>query len=125
MPTRKKTQGKKVLVTGGPSFNNKELLERVLKQEAPSVIIAGGLEGPETMATEYGRKHGIRRMSFPMPTPKYTRASAFERNSFMFETAKPDVVIAFPGGIDTHEVVKMARNTNCAVRIVEAPKDTR
>ena len=110
---------KKIVVSGSPSFQNLELLEAVLNEEKPDVIISGGLHtGAEDMAREYARKHGIKRLSFPKRNQKNSRHEYDRRNAFMFETTKPHLVIAFPGGTETHQVVKMAREHNCPVRTV-------
>lgn len=61
------------------------------------------------MAGELGKQLGIRVQKFPADWDRYGKAAGGIRNSQMLIEGKPDLVVAFPGGNGTRDMVLKAR----------------
>jgi len=85
----------KVLVCGSRYFENKELMEDVLKQWDIREIIEGEARGADTLAREYAERHGIPIRAFPAQWNEYGKAAGPIRNSQMVKEGRPDLVVAF------------------------------
>ena len=59
-------------------------------------------------------------LAYPANWKKHGRAAGPIRNKQMLEEAKPDLVIAFPGGAGTANMVKQAREAGVKVEIIYA-----
>lgn len=121
---------KRILVCGGRWFNQEEYLFRVLdhyQEQAAgfAVLIHGEAPGADTMADRWAHTRGIRVEPYPaawddLTTPPvakrfrrdgtpYNAAAGGIRNARMLAEGKPDVVIAFPGGKGTADMIKRVR----------------
>jgi YspA, cpYpsA-related SLOG family len=110
----------RVLVCGGRAFADKELLDRVLtailsefywddEPQAPAMeIIEGGSTGADTLARQWALKHNVPVTSFPADWRQHGAAAGPVRNEQMMNEAQPDIVIAFPGGPGTRDMVRRA-----------------
>ncbi len=103
----------KLLVSGGRSFDDEEFVVRQLVRIHKSVpiteIIHGAAKGVDTYAGEWadsvgipqsGKKYKIDNQAWKT----YGKAAGPKRNRDMFDTAKPDVVLCFPGGSGTKDM---------------------
>lgn len=124
----------KILVTGGRTFNDWNLLWDTLDEATdtgnakPMELVHGMAAGADTGADVWGT---IRRCNctihrYPVSKDDWkTRgyAAGRERNQRML-TEHPDIdlVVAFPGGPGTKDMVWRARQTNIEVREIE-PRD--
>lgn len=61
------------------------------------------------MAGEWARLTGIRELAFPADWENYRRAAGPIRNRQMLVEATPDLVVAFPGGPGTANMIRQAR----------------
>lgn len=110
----------RVLVCGGRTFDNKELLDRVLNAilsefywggDSPHPgmeIIEGGSTGADTLARQWALRQEVPVTSFPADWRKHGAAAGPVRNEQMMNEAQPDIVIAFPGGPGTRDMVRRA-----------------
>ncbi len=103
----------KVLVCGGRDFRDQENLYRVLdrlsKDWGPDVtIIEGDARGADRMAGYWARRHGHTDMKFRADWQSHGRAAGPIRNQQMLDEG-PDMVVAFPGGRGTADMVRRAR----------------
>lgn len=105
----------RVLVCGGRDFNNKELMEDVLKQWNITEIIEGEARGADTLSREYAEEHEIPVKSFPANWNEFGRSAGHLRNSQMLVEGKPDLVVAFPGGKGTMNMIMQAKKANVEV----------
>lgn len=105
----------KVLVTGGRDFRDRALVDEVLGWYEIEVLIHGGARGLDVLAGEYARLRGIREWVFPAQWEKYGRSAGPIRNVAMLQVSKPDVVIAFPGGRGTSNMVSLAEDAGYEV----------
>jgi hypothetical protein len=118
----------RVLVCGGRDFSDAELLGAWLggihKDHGISCLIEGGAPGADTLARLFGEYAGIPVESYPADWTKHGRAAGPIRNAQMLAEGRPDLVIAFPGGKGTADMVRKARIAGVRVAAVSRLKDT-
>lgn len=110
-----------MLVCGGRDFPSPAQVFRYLDEyhaKTPiSELIQGGARGVDTFAKEWAWHNGLIIYTCKAEWEKYGRAAGHIRNARMLEW-KPDVVIAFPGGSGTANMMMQARKAG--VPVVEA-----
>lgn len=102
----------KILVCGGREFRNIKLvndtLDKTLTWETPpTFIIHGGARGADTLAHIWAMSKGIQTCECLPNWNKYNKMAGPRRNALML-LLEPDVVIAFPGGSGTWNMVNRA-----------------
>jgi len=114
----------KVVVCGGRNFRSPAQVWRELELQHAELhitdLMQGGCPtGVDKFARDWAatRPHEIRRWVCKADWDKHGRAAGPIRNSRMVEW-KPDVVIAFPGGAGTANMVKQAEAAGIPVRRV-------
>lgn len=110
----------RVLVCGGRDYNDYDTLKTVLSalqidRGGFSALIHGAAKGADTQAGIYAERHLIPVASFPADWQKDGRAAGPIRNARMLKEGKPDLVIAFPGGRGTADMVRQARKSGIEV----------
>lgn len=102
----------RILVCGGRDFADSDLLNRTLDQLAKThfieAVIEGNGRGADRMAGFWARKHGIDNLKYPPDWDRYGAAAGPMRNQEMIDDGRPDLVIAFPGGRGTQDMIKRA-----------------
>lgn len=78
-------------------------------------IISGMATGADTFAAEWARRFLFPLHEFPANWRKDGRAAGPIRNQRMIDEGKPDVVIAFPGGRGTADMVSRAEKSGIKV----------
>ena len=87
----------KYIIAGGRDFNNRGVLERVLKNfKDIDTIISGCAQGADTLGAEWAAAHHIALQTFPAYWDVYGKSAGFIRNAEMGEHA--DALIAFWDG---------------------------
>ena len=104
----------RVLVCGGRTFDNWEAVHRELHGIGPSVIITGGAPGADRLAEKWANHNGIPLVVYPALWSRGRKAGP-ERNAFMLHDSQPDIVVAFPGGRGTADMVARARKAGLFV----------
>lgn len=112
-----------VLVCGGRDFNDWLLmtltLDEVDSEDHPiSLLINGAARGADKMSTNWALCNGTDYVEYPADWDKYGRAAGAIRNRQMLVEGKPDLVVAFPGGAGTANMIKQARDAGVEVMIV-------
>jgi hypothetical protein len=114
---------RRVLVCGGRNFTDAASVERVLfdlHADVPiSVIIHGDYRGADTLAKRWAYRVGIPHLPFPANWKVSGAAAGPIRNSRMLHEGKPDLVVAFPGGYGTADMVAKAERAGVDVLRVE------
>lgn len=108
----------KVLVCGGRDYSDGGCVARYLTQLKPSCVIQGGATGADYLAMNYAQNHNVRSQTFRADWTKHGKAAGPLRNQQMLDEGKPDVVLAFPGGRGTADMVRRAKAAG--VRVIEA-----
>lgn len=122
----------KILVCGGRYYSNKWLVYTYLdtyrvQYEGNLHIIHGNCvrrnnETNELVGADYYAKcwaydNNISQTPYPAEWKKYGYSAGYVRNKLMLNE-NPDMVLAFPGGKGTANMVKLARNGKIPVYIV-------
>lgn len=108
----------RVLVCGGRDYRGYEVLARALNNEGPTHVICGGASGADEMAAIWANNNSIPHSIYPANWSRDGKAAGPIRNAFMLADGKPDLVLAFPGGRGTADMVKKARAAGVEVREV-------
>lgn len=103
----------RILVCGGRDYDNAERVFAELKGAAEtrgpiSAVIHGGATGADSAAAFWCGMVGCRQLTFKPEWRAKGRAAGPIRNQAMIDEGKPDLVIAFPGGRGTADMVKRA-----------------
>jgi hypothetical protein len=98
-------------------FVNDKLTEIYNRRQRITEIIEGGATGADTCAFWWAKMHGIKSHTFRADWDKHGKRAGFLRNQEMLDTGKPDLVIAFPGGNGTADMV--ARAKKAGVEVIE------
>jgi hypothetical protein len=109
----------KILVCGGRDYNNKEHLYHVLDKanyDGDIEICHGGANGADNLAEKWATDRQVNVTVFPANWA-LGRVAGPIRNQKMLETFKPDMVIAFPGGRGTADMIRKARKAGVPVYI--------
>jgi hypothetical protein len=113
----------RVLVCGSRDCTDAEFVYRALDRLSRSVmvdvVIEGDARGVDRMAGYWARKHKIDNWKFRAEWQRYGNAAGPIRNQRMLDVGKPDLVVAFPGGVGTADMVSRAKKTN--VEIIAIP----
>ena len=104
-----------VLVCGGRDYDNVDKMYSVLDELDMTEIISGHARGADQMAEMYADERGIDVTIFPAEWNKHGRAAGFIRNKQMLDEGQPDLVVAFPGGRGTANMVDLAKKAGVSV----------
>lgn len=104
----------KALVCGGRDFSDEAHLFSVLSSftfEGKKIdsLISGLARGADSLAEKWARANNIPFEGYPADWKQYGRSAGPIRNKQMLDEGKPDVVIAFPGGRGTSNMINQAR----------------
>lgn len=103
----------RVLVCGGRDFNDESavinFLFRLDDDRKITSIIHGGARGADTLGGVAADLLRVPCHVFPANWKRHGNAAGPIRNQRMLDEGKPDVVVAFPGGRGTADMVSRAR----------------
>ncbi|HZO54901.1 MAG TPA: DUF2493 domain-containing protein [Bryobacteraceae bacterium] len=109
----------KVLVCGSRHFADREKIFRdldVLHAEHHfDWLIEGGATGVDSHASAWAATRGVQHDTFWADWSNYGFAAGPMRNKRMLTEGKPDIVVAFPGGDGTADMVRRARSAGVKV----------
>lgn len=110
---------RRVLVCGGRDYADYwtvfEVLDGQHKSDPISCLIEGGALGADRFARRWATDRGVRLQTFDADWMKYGRSAGPIRNKAMLAVGRPDLVIAFPGGRGTANMVRQAREFDIPV----------
>lgn len=116
----------RVLVCGGRDYSDRAKVKEVLDNyigahghhDLPrDVVIVGCARGADTLAEEWADMTGQRIERYPADWDKHGKAAGAIRNQQMLDEGKPNLVIAFPGGRGTADMVRRAKSAG--IRTIE------
>jgi len=102
----------RVLVCGGRDYQNRDAvfdaLNELARQHGWLTIIEGGAKGADSLAREWARLryHGL--VTVPANWQLYGTSAGPIRNEEMLKSGEPDLVLAFPGGRGTADMIHRA-----------------
>lgn len=115
--------GLRVIVTGGRDFADRDLLFRTLDrlhlERGFALLIHGAARGADRLANDWAKERRVPRHPVPADWDGLGPAAGPIRNSEMLGM-HPDLVVAFPGGRGTEDMVGKAKRAG--VQVVEVEK---
>jgi hypothetical protein len=109
----------RVLVCGGRDYDDRRSLDMVLNaahSANPIVcLIHGAARGADTLAADWALAHDVLCNAYPADWDRDGKAAGPIRNRRMLENGKPHIVIAFPGGRGTADMIKQATKAGVPV----------
>lgn len=110
----------RVLVCGGRDYRNPEAVYAVLDNLSHvSCVIEGGALGADCFAAEWADRTGVEHLQFNADWKTHGRAAGPIRNKKMLDEGKPDLVLAFPGGKGTKNMVDQALKVGVKVKFCD------
>jgi hypothetical protein len=106
----------KVLVCGGRDFTGdvSHILDDVNARHGIDLIIHGGAKGADSLAEQWAFRREIDCLRVPAKWKRHGKAAGPMRNTEMLKL-KPNLVVAFPGGKGTENMVKQAKVAGISV----------
>lgn len=102
----------RVLICGGRDFDDWRLLQSTLAQlhaERPfALVITGAANGADNLGSRWAHHQRIPVAEFPANWRFEGKAAGPKRNEAMIALGRPDLVVAFPGGRGTEDMVRRA-----------------
>jgi len=114
----------KVLVCGGRDFDNRDAvfyhLDKINEKTPVSYIITGCSQGADALAQEWALSRLVPAMKYRADWRTLGKAAGPIRNQKMLDHESPDLVVAFPGGKGTEDMVRRAKVARVnSMRIVD------
>lgn len=81
-------------------------------------IISGGARGVDSVAIDFAVVNWCPFVEFKADWKKHGKSAGPIRNQAMIDEGKPDLVVAFPGGAGTADMVHRAAKNNIPVRVI-------
>lgn len=110
----------RILVTGGRDFNDRGLLQSTLDElhdnHCFTLLIHGNARGADRLAGKWAKDRGINVLSCSADWERHGRAAGPIRNRRMLREG-PDLVVSFPGGKGTKNMIEVA--TKAGIDVVE------
>lgn len=94
-------------------FNKK--MDEIFKLGLPELVIEGGAKGADTCAFWWAKSRGVPVRTFRADWDKEGKKAGILRNQRMLDEGLPDLVVAFPGGEGTADMVKRAKDAGIDV----------
>ena len=108
-----------MLVCGGRTYDDAFAVKRYLEAQIVSVVIQGGATGADALAKKWAEDNGIPCIEVRANWKYYGAAAGPIRNDWMLRYCSFDMVLAFPGGTGTANMVRLARASG--IEVVEVP----
>ncbi len=115
-----------VLACGGRTYANEERIFAVLDElharKPITLLVHGAARGADTLAGSWADMRGVACKACPANWMVFGRQAGSTRNGAMLIEHKPDLVVAFPGGPGTADMVVQARwNKVLVLEVKNAP----
>lgn len=112
------------LVCGGRDFSDQRMFDIIMshlvgQRGCPSKLVHGAANGADSLADAWGKRLAIEVVACPADWNKHGKAAGPIRNEDMLIDHKPKLVVAFPGGKGTADMVARANNRRGAIDVIE------
>lgn len=111
-----------VLVCGGRGYHDQARVNEVLGSWRIGKIVEGDAPGADHCASWYAREKGISLATYAADWKSLGRAAGPVRNRTMLLKERPTLVVAFPGGNGTRDMVNQSIKAGVPVLIIDAPE---
>lgn len=82
------------------------------------MLIEGGATGADRLAREWADMNGVQVLTFPAEWNIHGKSAGPIRNKKMLEEGRPDMVVAFPGGRGTQNMINQAHEFGVKVLLI-------
>jgi len=119
----------RILVCGGRDFSDRNFIFKTLAKlyldewndlvdssGENLTVIAGKAKGVDTFAEQWAKCSGFNFLGFPALWKLHLNSAGPIRNQQMIDEGKPDLVVAFPGGKGTANMISKAKKAGIPVR---------
>lgn len=117
----------RVLVCGGRDYGDlkrfveeMDRIDRELPKPGITHLISGCAPGADTLALQWSVKWDLPVSMFHADWRQHGNAAGPIRNQRMLDEGKPDLVVAFPGGRGTADMVRRAKAAG--LKVIEVPQ---
>lgn len=108
----------RVLVCGGRDYGDRDRLFRILDAAHAAnpivTLIHGNARGADQLADDWAMGK-CETLTFTPAWEEHGRSAGPKRNQKMLDEGKPDIVIAFPGGRGTADMIRRAEKAGVPV----------
>lgn len=109
----------RVLVCGGRDWTDTgavyRALDKLRRTEQIDAIIEGNARGIDRIAGYWARRNRIDNLKFRADWNTHGKAAGAIRNQKMLDEGRPDLVVVFPGGRGTADMVRRAKAAGVSV----------
>lgn len=105
----------RVLVCGGRDYNDQLKVTSILNTLGVTSLIHGNAAGADELVDRWAKANHIKVTPFPADWGTFGKSAGPIRNQQMLEEGKPDIVVAFPGGKGTADMVRRAKRAGIEV----------
>ncbi len=112
----------RVLVCGSRDFGDRAAvfneLDRLHCEAADGItlVVNGGASGADKWARDWADERRVACDTFPADWKRWGRSAGPRRNQLMLTAGRPDLVLAFPGGAGTQDMVDRATRAGFRVQ---------
>lgn len=106
-----------ILTTGGRFFDDVLFVDYILGNFKFDIdfIVHGGAKGADSLVENWAKANNVKTEVFRANWNQYGNSAGAIRNVKMYDSYRPDIVIAFPGGNGTAHAISMAKSRNISV----------
>lgn len=97
----------RVIVSGGRHYDDEQFLFEALDRVRPRHIVHGNASGADSLAGRWAEARGVPQTRYPAQWKRYGKKAGPLRNNQM-ATDGADLLVAFPGGAGTADMVSAA-----------------
>lgn len=113
----------RVIVCGGRKYEDDVTVDTALirlhRKTPVTLLIHGGATGADALARSWAMRRGVPTEMYLPAWGRHGLAAGSIRNGWMLREGRPDLVVAFPGGNGTADMVQQAQEARVPVAIVE------
>ena len=115
----------RVLVCGGRNYGDATrvfmVLDRINAESPIDILIHGGAFGADALANKWALTRAVQIAAFPVSGEQWRRRGKGEgprRNQLMLDLCQPSIVVAFPGGTGTADMLRRAKATGASPQAI-------
>ena len=112
----------RILITGGRNYSDRATvfreLDKLHAETTITVLIHGAATGADTLADSWAKSREVEVIACPADWSRHGRAAGPIRNKAMLTDHKPELLLAFPGGRGTANMIGQAQAAGVKVVVV-------
>lgn len=113
----------KIIVCGGRDYDDYNTVSRVLwelhDQYKFTTVVQGGARGADMLGKRWAFENKFPCLEFAADWKKHGNAAGPIRNQEMLDESEAEIVVAFPGGRGTFDMIKRAKHKGVILHVVD------